>query len=66
MTLNALELFRAGYDTQEIANLLGVSEGEIYNRINAEKKYERDFGHRREYYKRYYIEVLKPKREAAR
>lgn len=62
--LNVLELFRSGYDTKEIANLQGMSEAEVYNRMQAEKQHERQFGRRQEYAKRYYIEVLRPKREA--
>lgn len=39
--MNALEFFRRGYDTKEIANLLRVDEQEIYNEIHRLREDER-------------------------
>lgn len=64
--MTALELFRTGYDTQDIANLQGVSEAEVYNEMHAGRQHERQLGKNQDYQKRYYIDVLKPKRRALR
>lgn len=55
LTRNPLQLFRLGYDTLEIANLLGLPESHVYNSINrlrtAERQRIRDRDYHREYYK---------------
>lgn len=62
--MTALDLFRSGLDTLEIANLQGRPEASVYNDIIRQRQQESCAEKVREYQHRYYLDVTKPKRSA--
>ena len=64
--MNALELFRRGYDTKEIANLLRATEAEIYNEIHCLRQREQRCAYMRDYMPKYRLKISRPKSSLVR
>ncbi len=52
-----LQLFRLGYDTLEIGNLLGLPEAHVYNSITRLRTAERTRIRDRDYHRQYYQNI---------